>query len=205
MVRRLALAAVFVATGSLIGLPAQQATSPSSQQSPTPVFRTGAAFVRVDVYPSKDGRIVPGLAKEAFQIFEDGKPQTIETFDFVDFPTFASEEERRDPATKEEGDALAADPRNRVFVVYLDTFNVKRRSIRACRSSPRSITIDRRLVGVLTPQQTADLVFGRKVKSTADMLGPLDLGRTEPWWTTRSDLLRLYGLMETETRPSAAP
>nr|MBP6717089.1 VWA domain-containing protein [Acidobacteriota bacterium] len=208
MVRRLALAAVFVATGSLIGLPAQQATSPSSQQSPTPVFRTGAAFVRVDVYPSKDGRIVPGLAKEAFQIFEDGKPQTIETFDFVDFPTFASEEERRDPATKEEGDALAADPRNRVFVVYLDTFNVTIEEARHTRV-PLVATLDRTIgpsdvYGVLTPQQTyADLVFGRKVKSTADML--------ERHWTwgesehpvvddAQATLLRCYtGLMETET------
>lgn len=175
MVRRLALAAAFVVTGFVLGVPAQQApSSPSPQQQP-PVFRSGAAFVRVDVYPSKDGRIIPGLTKDAFQIFEDGKPQVIETFDYVDFPTFASEEERRDPINKEEGDALAADPRNRVFVVYLDTFNVSIAEGYYARA-PLVAMLDRTIgpsdvYGVLTPQQTyADLVFGRKVKSTGDML-----------------------------------
>lgn len=172
MRHRLALAAALLATGLSHGLPAQQ-RPPSSAQ--TPVFRSGAAFVRVDVYPSKDGRIVPDLSKSDFQVFEDGKPQQIETFEYVDFPTFASEEERRDPINKEEGDAMAADPRNRVFVVYLDLFNVSIEEAYWARS-PLIATLDRTIgpsdvFGVLTPKQTyTDLVFGRKVKSTADML-----------------------------------
>jgi VWFA-related protein len=173
MGRRLALAAAFVVTVFVLGAPAQQPPSPQQQQPP--VFRSGAAFVRVDVYPSKDGRIIPGLTKDAFQIFEDGKPQAIETFDYVNFPTFASEEERRDPINKEEGDAMAADPRNRVFVVYLDTFHVSIADGYYARV-PLIAMLDRTIgpsdvYGVLTPQQTyADLVFGRKVKSTGDML-----------------------------------
>ena len=69
MGRRTALAATLVAYGFLTVLLAQQPAS-SSQQPP--VFRSGAAFVRVDVYPTKDGRIVPGLTKDDFQLFEDG-------------------------------------------------------------------------------------------------------------------------------------
>jgi VWFA-related protein len=172
MRRQIALAAVFVSVVFASRLPARQ--SPAPQQQP-PVFRSGAAFVRVDLYPTKDGRIVPGLSQNDFQIFEDGKPQKIETFDYVEFPTFASEAERRDPVNKEEGDALAADPRNRVFVVYLDTFHVSIPEARRSRL-PLIAMLDRTIgpsdvFGVLTPSETyANLVFGRKVKGTEEML-----------------------------------
>lgn len=53
---------------------------PPTQQSPTqaqqrPVFRGGTHFVRVDAYPTENGKIVEGLRPEDFQILEDGKPQ----------------------------------------------------------------------------------------------------------------------------------
>jgi VWFA-related protein len=140
-----------------------------------PVFRTGASFVRVDVYPSKDGRIVPGLTKSDFQLFEDGKPQTIETFEYIEFPTFASEAERRDPATREEGEAAAADPRNRVFVLFLDTFHVRVDAAHRSRL-PLIAFLDRTIgpndvFGVSSPRVPySDLTFGRKVAGTEDML-----------------------------------
>ena len=80
------------------------------------MFRGGTHFVRVDAYPVQDGRIVEGLTPDDFEILEDGKPQTIESFDFVKFDTFTPEAERRDPATQRAGFDLAADPRYRVFV-----------------------------------------------------------------------------------------
>jgi VWFA-related protein len=85
-----------------------------------PVFRGGTHFVRVDAYPTQDGRIVEGLEAGDFEIFEDGKPQKIDSFDFVRFDTFTPNAVRRDPSSQREGFDMAADPRYRVFVIFVD-------------------------------------------------------------------------------------
>src|SRR6185312_2927798 len=51
---------------------------------------------------------------------EDGKPQKVESFDFISYPTFTPESERRDPSSRRGGFDLAADPRYRVFVILVD-------------------------------------------------------------------------------------
>jgi hypothetical protein len=71
-----------------------------------PVFRGGTHFVRVDAYPLQDGRSSKD-SRDDFEILEDGKPQAIESFDFVKFDTFTPEAERRDPATQRDGFDLA--------------------------------------------------------------------------------------------------
>jgi len=111
---------VFVAARgpSPVTAAAQQAQPPTQAQQ-RPVFRGGAHFVRVDVYPSQDGKIVEGLKPEDFEILEDGKPQAIESFDFITFDTFTSDAERRDPVSQRAGFDMAADPRYRVFVVFV--------------------------------------------------------------------------------------
>ena len=85
-----------------------------------PVFRGGTHFVRVDAYPVQDGKIVEGLEAEDFEILEDGKPQKIDSFDFVRFDTFTPDAKRRDPSSQREGFDMAADPRYRVFVIVVD-------------------------------------------------------------------------------------
>lgn len=86
-----------------------------------PVFRAGAHYVRVDAYPTtKDGRIVQGLTKDDFEIFEDNAPQAIESFEYISFPAWTPEAERKDPRNQQEGFALAADPTYRVFAVVID-------------------------------------------------------------------------------------
>jgi VWFA-related protein len=98
-----------------------QQTAPPTQAQQRPVFRGGTHFVRVDAYPtSKDGRILEGLTPEDFEIFEDGKPQAIESFDYIRFDTFTPEVERRAMSSRQEGFDLAADPRYRVFVIFAD-------------------------------------------------------------------------------------
>jgi VWFA-related protein len=99
----------------------QSGPQPQTQAQQRPVFRAGAHFVRVDAYPAtQDGKIVEGLKAEDFEILEDGKPQAIESFDFIKFDTFTPEAERRDPASQQAGFDLAADPRYRLFIVYAD-------------------------------------------------------------------------------------
>ena len=55
---------------------------PQQPQQP-PTFRTGVNLVRVDAYPSRDGKIVEGLTAADFEVFEDGRPQRIDAFEFV--------------------------------------------------------------------------------------------------------------------------
>src|SRR5829696_3562552 len=92
----------------------------ATQAQRRPVFRGGTHFVRVDAYPVRDGRIIEGLEPKDFEILEDGKPQTIESFDFVRFDDLTPDAWRRDPQSQREGFDLAADPRYRLFVVYVD-------------------------------------------------------------------------------------
>ena len=49
-----------------------------------PVFRTGINFVRVDVIVTdKQGNPVTDLSLNDFEVFEDGKPQAVETFRLI--------------------------------------------------------------------------------------------------------------------------
>jgi VWFA-related protein len=118
------LASGILVSGLLGALAAQQPPSPPPQP-PTaaqqrPVFRGGTHFVRVDAYPSQNGKIVEGLTAEDFEILEDGKPQKIDSLDFIKFDTLTPDAVRRDPQSQREGFDLAADPRYRLFVIYVD-------------------------------------------------------------------------------------
>jgi len=60
---------------------AQNAVQPDSN-SPVATFKLNARTVLVDVVVTdKNGHAVPGLQKGDFQVFEDGKPQTISFFE----------------------------------------------------------------------------------------------------------------------------
>ena len=122
----------FLALG-LLGTPAARSRSSSSGQAGSPpgqpqgqqpVFRGGANFVNVDVYPRRDGRLVEGLTAADFQIFEDGKPQKIEHFEFIKVAMNTPDASRRDSNTQRDAERLVADPHSRVFVIYLDDYNL---------------------------------------------------------------------------------
>src|SRR6187455_1972277 len=89
------------------------------QDEQRPVFRGGTTSVYLDVYPRRDGQIIEGLTKGDFVVTEDGAPQAIDTFQFVKYDTTMAEEDRRDPVSVADGEREAADPKNRLFVVYL--------------------------------------------------------------------------------------
>ena len=146
---------------------AQQQDPPPTQAQQRPVFRGGTHFVRVDAYPLKDGKIVEGLEPGDFEVFEDGKRQAIESFDFVRFDTFTPEAERREPNTQREGFDKAADPRFRVFVIVVDTQFAGRYDVYWIQK-PLVHFLDRvlgsrDLYGFLTTRNSAkDLVLGQK-------------------------------------------
>ncbi len=98
--------------------------TPPAQAPQQPAFKTETNLVHVDVYPRKSGRVLDGLTAADFEVLEDGKPQKVETFQFVQVQPGLAENEQRDPNNQREQARLAADPANRVFVVYLDTYHV---------------------------------------------------------------------------------
>ncbi|HXT68395.1 MAG TPA: VWA domain-containing protein [Vicinamibacterales bacterium] len=179
---------------TVCGLLAQQ-TAPPAQQRP-PVFRGESVLVTVDVYPHRDGRIVEGLKADDFQILEDGKPQTVENVEFVRVEPSLSESERRDPNTVREMVALASDPHNRVFVVFLDRLHVTVGSSHATRrpmvdslnriigpndlfavmtqnTDPRALTFGRRSISV-EEQLTKHWTWGERDRLGPDPTDPME-------------------------------
>ena len=81
MHQRIALVVAFVALA---------ATAADSQQAPppqTPTFKAQVEYVEVDaLVTDAQGRFVRDLTKDDFQVYEDGRLQTISTFSLVDLP-----------------------------------------------------------------------------------------------------------------------
>lgn len=157
------------------------AQQPTPQVPNPPVFRGGTTFVSVDAYPRRDGAFVDGLRVNDFQVLEDGVPQALEAFQLIRIEPNPADSERRDPNTKGEGDRQAADPRNRVFVVYLDL----RHTTVAGSHYARQPVVDfltraigaHDLFGVLTQEvPVSDLVFARRTETLE-----AELTRYWPW------------------------
>ena len=164
-------AAIAIAQSGSATPPAQ----PAQKEQQPPIFRTEANFVRVDAYPTRNGQPVLDLKAEDFDILEDGKPQSIQTFEHVVVSPAGPESQRAEPNTIEASRQLVANPRNRVFVLFLDTPHVSVDGAWHARE-PLIRMIDRvlgpdDLVGIMTPKMSAaDVVLARKTQVIADGL-----------------------------------
>jgi VWFA-related protein len=149
-------------------------TPPNDPQQP-PRFRVEANFVRVDVYPTTDGKPVMDLRAEDFEVLEDGVLQSIQSFAHVVARPSGPQSQRSEPNTIEASRQLAANPHNRVFVLFLDTYHVSTEGSWHARE-PLIRLIDRilgpdDLVGIMTPRMAAaDVVLARKTDVMADGL-----------------------------------
>ena len=75
-----------------VGARAPQARQQPANQRPTATFRSSVDLVTVNVVVrDKNGNIVRGLTRDDFTITEDGRPQTVSTFDFEEIATSAVE------------------------------------------------------------------------------------------------------------------
>ena len=176
-------------TRALLGVSAAAAVwTVAVAQVPQQVFRTGTVFVNVDAYPRRDGRVVEGLTKADFEIKEDGKLQTVEALEFVRVAPYSPEADLRDPNTVEDSFRQARDPRNRVFVIYLDLFHTTVPGSYYAREPlidflRRSIGPND-LFGALTPEvPVTRLTFARLGETLAS-----DLVRYWPWGEDRKTL-----------------
>ena len=124
--------------------PAQDSASTASQQQTdqtpppgAPTFRTDINFVRVDIIVSdKQGNPVSDLKQQDFEISEDGKPQTIQTFKLVNVQDASTRsaplEPQREIRSVVDEQMEAAKEDVRLFAIFLDDYHVRREnSIRA--------------------------------------------------------------------------
>jgi len=153
---------------------------PQTQTGQQRTFRTDVDYVRVDVYPRQRGRVVEDMARSEFQVFEDGIPQAIETFDYIAFEG-KDEVEPLDPRDAREALRMAADPQTRVFALFIDVYHVTFEGSARARAPLldflRNGMGPRDLFGVLTPRESPELfVLGRQ---TQDLAGIMTLAR--PW------------------------
>jgi VWFA-related protein len=167
--------ALVAAAAILAGLSRGDAQEAPAAAPGQPTFRVEANFVRVDVFPTIDGKAVRNLAPADFELFEDGVPQKIETFEHVDVRGGGPQETRREPNTVQEGRARAEDPRSRVFIVFLDTYHTgvvgSHRMQRAIVTLLDRIVGPDDLFGIMTPEMSVtDITLARRTVTTAGML-----------------------------------
>lgn len=117
---------------------AQQAQQPADQPQAgqadqPPIFRAGINFVRVDVIVSdKNGNPVGDLKSDDFEILEQNRPQTIETFKLISLdgelnaPAGAPPPRAIRTDNDEETEASRDDVR--LFAIFLDDYHVRRES-----------------------------------------------------------------------------
>ena len=121
--KNVALAASALAVAaSLVGSGVSRAAPlPTPAPQPPPTFRTEANYVRVDIFPTKDGAPVADLTQADFDVLEGGVLQKIEQFERVVVRGGIPQDLRREPNTVDEGRQAAQNPRARVLVLFLDT------------------------------------------------------------------------------------
>src|SRR5687768_12119828 len=158
----------------------------TAQQPAQPTFRAGANYVRVDMYATQDGQAVNDLKAEEIEILEDGVPQKLEDFEHVLVrPASASQQGSVvEPDGLRASREAAADPRARVFVIFLDTYHTQLEGSANVRK-PLVSFLDRvlgpdDLVALMTPEMGgSDISLGRKTTVISNIL-------QDEWWGRRA-------------------
>ncbi len=120
--RALAVSICLAVAGSVPSLGPARAQQPP----PQPTFKVSVNVVDVDVtVKDVQGNFVTGLAAEDFEVLEDGKPQSIQTFSYIELPA------QRRTSFAFGGRPVPADVRSnrdvesgRVYIIVLDDLNV---------------------------------------------------------------------------------
>lgn len=161
---RLSAVLAVALTAPLLAAAVQEQPAPEDAQAR---FRAEANLVRVDAYPTIDGKPVLDLAADDFEILEDGKPQTIASFEHIQIVPAGSQEARREPNSVRESRAMTEDGRSRLFVVFLDTYFTEidgsHRVQRGLVNMLNRLLGENDMFAVMTPQMSAkDLAFARR-------------------------------------------
>ena len=191
--------------------PAQpQADQPPDQPAADqqPVFRTGINFVRVDVIVSaKDGQPVANLSEKDFQVFEDGKPQSLATFKLIKLDGGAAPSPDNDgppQPIRSDADELAEASRDdvRVFAVFLDDYHVRRETGMRIRDSLAEFVATKLgpsdMIGVMYPLQPISTVLLTRDHSAVERALEEFTGRKYDY-KPMNDFEQRYVMYPTET------
>lgn len=165
-----------------------------SQEQPLPRFRAGANLVRADVYVSQDGAAVTDLTAEDFVVFEDDKPQQLESFERIEASRPNPQTERVNPTNVRDMQQQLTDA-VRVFTFFFDTLRV---SLPGSYHAQQPIveSLNRvigpgDLVGVMTPEMSPSSVTYSSGTSSIERLV------TGAWaWGKRDSVDRLQSDQE---------
>jgi len=141
----------------------------------------------VDVYATKGGAPVMDLGAQDFELFEDNSPQKIESFEHIVVNPAGPDAGLIEPSSPTQANQLAADPKRRVFVVFLDTHNVPYEGSHAIAEPlidlMQRVIGDDDLVGVMTPDMSpSQITFGRRTQV-------IERGLREQWYWGRRDTI----------------
>ncbi len=129
----------------------------------------------MDVYPTVDGRILGDLKAEDFELREDGVAQTLDRVEFVDPGPAVPDAARVEPNSVQQALDAAADPRARLFVIFIDTYHLHwtsgyRAYLAFADMLGRQIG-ERDLVAIMTPEMSAaSITFGRRTAVIEEVL-----------------------------------
>jgi len=186
MLQRFALLTLLLSTIASAPFDSRTIALAQGRQPETPRFRAGANLVRVDAYVSKDDVPLTDLKAEDFAVFEDDKPQQVESFELIEARTPNPQSERTDPTNVRDMQQQVVDAA-RVFTLFFDRFNVQLSGSHGARK-PIIETLDRLigpddLVGVMTPDMSpGSVTYSRKTSS-------IERAVTENWtWGERYSL-----------------
>ena len=148
-----------------------------AQDPPAPrPFTTEVNYVRVDMYPMSNDKPVTDLRQSDVELLEDGVPQKIVQFEHVSVADRPSTQ-RPEPSTTAEMRRALADPRARVFVLFLDPRHVDLKGSMQVRrpliDALNALIGSDDLIAVMTPEMSArGLTFTRRTSSIEAMLTP---------------------------------
>ena len=166
-----------------VSLTVVAALTAQERQGQQPTFRSGANYVRVDMYATRDGQPVNDLTASDLEVLEDGVPQKIEDFEHVVVRSATTPASRVEVDGLRESRTVAGDPRARVFVIFLDTYHTQLEGSAMMRK-PLVAFLDRvlgpdDLVALMTPEMAgSDITLGKKTTVITNIL-------TEEWWGRR--------------------
>ena len=119
-------------------------TAPSQKPSDDDdVVRITTNLVQVDAIVTKDGKVVPNLTAEDFEIFEDGKKQTITSFAYISNVPTSTSERPTEPTPKVKSSELGPAPRlnrddpRRTIALVVDDLGISAESMPNVRKQLR--------------------------------------------------------------------
>jgi VWFA-related protein len=156
--------------------PAPPPAAPAADQ--TPIFRADINFVRVDVIVNdRQGNPVHDLKQEDFEVTEDGKPQSIQTFKLINVSddTGVGSDPPREVRNVIDEQMEAARDDVRLFAIFLDDYHVRlENSMRAREVLARFVENQfnaKDLAGIMYPLWSInDVLLSRNRKQVASAM-----------------------------------